>query len=592
MESKPLVESDVNYKKPTKNKDFFYIIGIGSSAGGLKALEQFFDNCPSDTGFAFVIVQHLSPDYKSLMPELLSRHTKMSIKEAKEDDEVLPNHAYLIPGSKNITLENGFLKLSQRPPSSQMNFSIDIFFTSLAKEQKDKTIGIILSGTGSDGTKGAKLIKEAGGTVFVQDPDTSKFDGMPKSAISQGLADYVLDPRDMGRELMEFVLHPPISYFNSTEESNKSVALDRVLRIIKNHVGYDFFSYKKPTLLRRTAKRINITKSKTVENYIDYLYDNPEEKFLLTQEFLIGVTKFFRDSSAFSIIEKEIIPSIVTNALEKGKALKLWSVGCSTGEEAYSMAILIEEYISQHKLNLDYKIFATDIDDRAVDGAAKGVFGENIATDVSESRLANFFIKKDNNTYQIHSAIRKNIIFSKHDILQNPPFNKMDLVSCRNVLIYMENNIQLQALTSIHYSLNQGGYLFLGSSEHLGLLTQNFEEVNSKWKIYKNIQSEGVINIAKNDVWRVEKGGLRPQKSTKGLRTMEDLMSKSVNQVLINEFQVVNVCIDESFEILQASGNLKKYLNFPDEGFSNNLLKVLPDELNIPITTNLQNRAT
>jgi len=227
MTKKTVLENKIKKKVKEKKKDFFYIVGIGSSAGGLKALEEFFDNCPDDTGFAFVIVQHLSPDYKSLMPELLSRHTKMSVKEAKEGEEVLPNHAYLIPGNKNITIKDGFLQLPARPPSTQMNFSIDLFFTSLAKEQKDKTIGIILSGTGSDGTKGARLIKEAGGTVLVQSPESSKFDGMPKSAITHGLADYILDPRDMGKELIEFVSHPPLNYvIPFSEESNNSESLN------------------------------------------------------------------------------------------------------------------------------------------------------------------------------------------------------------------------------------------------------------------------------------------------------------------------------------------------------------------------------
>jgi len=590
MTKKVVLEKKLEDSGTKKKKDFFYIVGIGSSAGGLKALEEFFDNCPDDTGFAFVIVQHLSPDYKSLMPELLSRHTKMSVKEAKEDDEVLPNHAYLIPGNKNITIKDGFLQLPERPPSSQMNFSIDLFFTSLAKEQKEKTIGIILSGTGSDGTKGARLIKEAGGTVLVQSPESSKFDGMPRSAITQGLADYILEPRDMGNELLEFVSQAPLDYvIPFSKESNNSESLSRVLKIIKNHVGYDFFSYKKPTLLRRTAKRIHITKSKTVENYIDYLYDNPEEKFILTQEYLIGVTKFFRDTAAFDIMEKKVIPEIVKNAKESNKAIKIWSVGCSSGEEAYSIAILIEEYLRKHNLKIEYKIFATDIDDRGVDAGAKGLFSENISTDVSQERLSTFFTKKENQ-YQIHPSIRRKIIFSKHDILQNPPFNKMDLVTCRNLLIYMENNIQLQALSSMHYALNQGGFLFLGSSEHLGVLSKNFEEVNTKWKIYKNIQPEGVINLARNEMWRVEKAGLRASKSGKSLRSIEDIMSRSINQVLLEEFKAVSVVVDENFEILQAVGKLKKYLHFPEEGFSNNLLKVLPDELNIPITTAIRKR--
>ncbi|WP_438710405.1 chemotaxis protein CheB [Aquimarina muelleri] len=567
---------------PKKEGEFFYIIGIGSSAGGLKALEGFFDHCPTDTGFAFVIIQHLFPDYKSLMPELLSRHTSMDVKEAKEGDKIAPNHIYLIPETKNIQVKQGKLNLTKRPPNNQINFSIDIFFNSLAIEKKDRAIAIILSGTGSDGTKGAKSIKEVGGTIFVQSPETSGFDGMPKSVISQGLADYVLAPKEMGNELVEFVSHPNYVYPKLTEEfSDNGEPLLRILKIIKNYTGYDFSSYKKPTLLRRTAKRINITKSQTVENYINYLHNNPNEKFILIQEYLIGVTKFFRDQNAFDILKKKVIPKIVSKK-SKEEVIKIWVVACSTGEEAYSITILLEEYLRKNNLAIRYKVFATDLDDRAIERATKGIYNKNIESEVPFEILSKYFLKKENK-YQILPNIRKNIIFSKHDILQNPPFNKMDLVSCRNLLIYMENNIQFQVLSSIHYALNLNGYLFLGSPESLGILRKNFTEISAKWKIYKNILSERVININRNDIWRIQKEGNTRLQSLRSESSLEDKIEKSINKLLMDELCTVSVCVDENFEIIHASGKLKKYIQYPDEGYSNNLLKILPDELNIPI---------
>jgi len=289
----------------------FPIIGIGSSAGGLKALEEFFDHCSSDTGCAFVIVQHLSPEYKSLMPDLLSRHTKMSVKEAIQDDKVKPNCVYLIPGDKNIIIKDGSLVLTKRPPHNQMNFSIDIFFKSLAIEKREKAICFILSGTGSDGTKGAKSIKEEGGTLFVQSPDSAKFDGMPISAISQGLADFVLTPGEMPAELVEFVEHDNLNLDDVESNTDGLESLEKILKMIKSFVGYDFLSYKKPTLFRRTAKRMSITKNKTITEYINYLYEDPEEKFILAKEFLIGVTKFFRDQEAFDVLKQKVIPNIV-----------------------------------------------------------------------------------------------------------------------------------------------------------------------------------------------------------------------------------------------------------------------------------------
>lgn len=567
-----------------EKKNDFYIIGIGSSAGGLKALEEFFDNCSSDTGFAFVIIQHLSPNYKSLMPELLSRHTKMPVNEAKEGDKVSPNQVYLIPGGENISIHEGKLVLTKRLPNNHVNFSIDIFFNSLAKEQKERALAIILSGTGSDGTKGAKSIKEEGGTVFVQSPDSSSFDGMPRSAISQGLADYILPPKEMGRELVDFLSHPEYAYPASPDGiMNSEESLDRILKIIKSYIGYDFFSYKKPTLFRRTAKRINITKCKTVENYIDYLYDNPEEKFLLTQEYLIGVTKFFRDSEAFEILEKKIIPDIVSKKT-KDQTIKIWTVACSSGEEAYSIAILLEEHLAKLQLDIDYKIFATDLDERGISKATKGLYDLNIEAEVPSNLLAKYFIKNDD-TYRILPKIRRNIIFSKHDILVNPPFNKMDLISCRNMLIYMENNLQQQVLSSLHYALNPHAYLFLGSSENLGTLTKYFEEVSSKWKIYKNIQQERLFNINTKDTWRVEnKQKSRFHVSNRG-NSIEDKIATSINKLLMDEMNAVSVCVDENFEIIHATGKLKQYISYPDEGYSNNLLKMLPDDLNIPINS-------
>ena len=567
-----------------KTDDNFYIIGIGSSAGGLKALEEFFDNCPSDSGFAFVIIQHLSPNYKSLMPELLSRHTKMTVNEAKEGDKVAPNKVYLIPGGDNISISKGKLILTKRLPNNQVNFSIDIFFNSLAKEQKERSLAIILSGTGSDGTKGGKSIKEVGGTVFVQTPESAGFDGMPRSAISQGLADYVLPPKEMGRELVEFLSHPEYSYPESSGGIiNNDESLDRILKIIKNYIGYDFFSYKKPTLFRRTAKRIIITKCKTVESYIDYLYDNPEEKFLLTQEYLIGVTKFFRDSEAFDILKNKILPDIVSNKT-KDQSIKIWTVACSSGEEPYSIAILLEELLEKMNLNIEYKIFATDLDERGINKATKGIYDLNIEAEVPRNLLSKYFIKSDN-TYRILPKIRRNIIFSKHDILVNPPFNKMDLVSCRNMLIYMENNLQEQVLSSLHYALNPNAYLFLGNSENLGSLSKNFEEVSSKWKIYKNIQQERIYNINTKDKWRIEsKLKSRFNVSNKG-SSLEDKVAKSINKLLMDEMNAVSVCVDDNYEIIHASGKLKQYVSYPDEGYSNNLLKMVPDELNIPINS-------
>jgi len=573
--------------KQTTSSSPFYIVGIGTSAGGLEALQEFFDNCPSDTGMAFVIVQHLSPTYKSLMPELLARNTSMKISEAEEGIVVEPNHIYLIPSKKNLTIENGKLQLTKRPLSSQMNFSIDIFLYSLALDQKEKSIAVILSGTGSDGTRGGKAIKEAGGTVIVQSPNSAKFDGMPKSAILSDISDYILQPREMPNELIDFVSHPQFSDVITAADLGRNMsAMDRVLKILKGYTGFDFFPYKKPTLLRRTAKRMNITKSESIESYIDLLYTNPDEKFTLVKEFLIGVTKFFRDEEAYDILERKVIPGIVDEKNNNSGAIKIWVVASSSGEEAYSIAILFEEYLEKIESRLSYKIFATDIDGRAVDKAAKGFYPENISLDISEERLEKYFIQRDNG-YQISSKIRKNIIFSKHDVLQNPPFSKMDLVSCRNMLIYMEKQTQFKVLSSLHYSLNKGGYLFLGSAENIDILDNSFELISQKWKIYQNISPTRIISTGRNEPWRVESKN-SSKYSPKASNAQKERIEKEINKLLSNEFSSVSVCVDEYFEIAYAVGKLKKYGQIPDEGFTNNLLEILPDEINVPISTGVR----
>jgi len=564
-----------------------YIVGIGTSAGGLEALREFFGNCSPNTGMAFVIVQHLSPNYKSLMPELLARSTSMEIKEAVEGGSIEANHVYLIPSKENIIIENGKLKLIKRPSNSQLNFSIDIFFHSLAIDQKEKAIAVILSGTGSDGTRGGKAIKETGGTVIVQDPESAKFDGMPRSAILNEIADYVLKPDQIPNELKDFISHSQFSDVITATDLGKNMnEIDRVLKILKGYTGYDFFSYKKPTLLRRTAKRMNITKSESIEGYIDLLYVDPDEKFTLVQEFLIGVTKFFRDEEAFAILEEKVVPSIVKEHQTRSNPIKIWVVACSTGEEAYSIAILFEEYLAKIGSSLTFKIFATDIDGRAIDKAAKGFYQETIALDVSKERLSKFFTQKDNG-YQISPKIRKNIIFSKHNVIKNPPFSKMDLVSCRNMLIYLDKNAQSKVLSSLHYALSKGGYMFTGSAEHIDMLHESFDLVDQKWKLYKNVSPTRIISTTRTEPWKVESRRNKENKVRTG-SIYKERIERELNQMLAEKFNTVCVCVNEYFEIAYAVGKLKKYGQIPEEGFSNNLLEILPDEINIPVSTGIR----
>ncbi|EZH74508.1 hypothetical protein ATO12_12115 [Aquimarina atlantica] len=576
-------------------KDTCHIIGIGCSAGGLNALQDFFNSCPSNTGYAFVVIQHLSPDYKSLMPELLSRHTKMVVSETIEENTIEPNHVYLIPGNKNIIIQDQKLWLISRSKRNQINFSIDVFFNSLAIEQKEKAIGIILSGTGSDGTKGAMAIKKAGGVLFVQNPENSRFDGMPMSAISNGVSDFVLAAEKIPDKLISHIenFQSRSSSISSIDSYHDHASVNEVLEILKNDIDHDFFSYKKPTLYRRISKRMKMTKNKSITDYIGFLEKDPEEKFLLADEFLIGVTSFFRDIDAFKVIEETVIPDLIERKKNDSGIIKIWVIACSTGEEAYSIAMLFEEYLlSKNYRNIEYKIFATDIDQRAIDIASKGIY-EIDNPDVPQERLIKYFIKKGEK-YHISPYIRQKIIFSKHDILHNPPFNKLDFISCRNMLIYMENTIQHQVLTTIHYALNQGGYLFLGSSESLGSLDSFFTKTDVRWKIYNKTHNNTnkAIRREKIEDWKINQANFEVYKSRRIKHSFEEKIERSINRTLLNELGAVSICIDKDFEIIQAFGDVKIYLHFPEEGFSNNLLKMLPNEYRIPIITAIKRLST
>jgi len=587
-----MIDETLSGDPSVDNSKYFYIVGIGASAGGLEALEKFFSNCPGDTGMAFVVIQHLSPDYKSMLTELLGRRTIIPVTEAKDRELIKPNHIYLIPVSKNIQVQHGRLHLINRPDNNSPNFSIDLFFRSLAIEQKEMAIAVILSGTGSDGTRGGKSIKEVGGTVFVQHPESGRFDGMPRSAISSGIADCILTPEEMPNELIQFTNHPHFAKTMMTGvELGKDIeSIDRILKILKSHTSYDFFSYKKATLLRRTAKRMNITKCKTVEAYIDYLYENSEEKYTLVNEFLIGVTKFFRDPAAFAILEETVIPQVV-KLIEENKNtedyLKIWVVACSTGEEAYSIAILIEEYLSSKGIKMKYKIFATDIDRKSLDVATRGLYLENIINDITKDRISKYFIKQGG-YFKILPKIRKNIIFSKHDILKDPPFNRMSLISCRNMMIYIENDVQKRILINLHGALKMNGFLFLGNSESLGSLSEHFNKISNKWKIYENTSQVRIRSKATSRPYRMESPTIYTSTSDRLLPSFEKKVNKLVNKTLLNELNAVSICINKNFDIIQASGRLKKYVIIPEDGFSYNLQKLLPDELSIPIATGIR----
>ncbi|MEB2786988.1 chemotaxis protein CheB [Algoriphagus persicinus] len=571
-----------------KNKKIFkeepYIIAIGASAGGMEAIHLLFDNTPED-GVAYVVIQHLSPDHKSFMAELLAKHSKLQISVAENEMLVESNHVYLMPKGKNMTIRGRSLFLTDIK-SSRPNNSIDIFFESLAESHRDKSIAIVLSGTGSDGTKGISTIKKNGGFVIVQDPASSKFDGMPNSAIDSGNVDVILSPDLIPDEIISHLKRDllEINFAGKLSEKNEAEFL-KILGLIQKHTPLDFSEYRRPTIIRRISLRMAKNKLTSLADYADFLKTNLVEINNLTKEFLISVTKFFRDEEAFEVIQQKVIPAIVENKLH-GDTLKVWVIGCATGEEAYSLAILIAEFLSEVKRTLEVKIFASDIDKSALSHASKGVYPESIKNDVSKDRLDKFFVKKGDH-YKVRDNIRKMLIFADHNIVNQPPYGKMDLISCRNLLIYINPVLQKKILSSLHFCLNLEGYLFLGPSESLCDLKHSFIEVDKRWKIYKNIELVRNFRDTTYSIPGLDRQLVKLNKNTSSPKGAE---RSNLNE-LIN-YSLLSVCgyeaaiwINTDFKILQTFGNFEKYL-LP-KIFNFNLLEMLPAELSIAASTTI-----
>ena len=550
-----------------------YIIAIGASAGGLQEINSFFDHTPCD-GVSYVIVQHLSSDFKSRMAELLARHSKLTIMQAENDIKVKANQVYLIPNDKFMTINNGNLYLSEKDKGHGPNLTINRFFNSLAADMGHKAIGVILSGLGSDGTEGVKSIKHAGGMVIARNPDTSEFNSMPSNAIATGLVDFVAEPSLMPGIIENYVKHDGnILLDNKDEEKNLKAILD----LIKEQLPLDFTDYKLTTMLRRVKKRARDNNFIKLGNYLNFLKETPGEVEALAKDFLISVTSFFRDKGAFDFIERNVIPKIL-KSLAPGEELKMWVVGCATGEEAYSLAILIQEQLTGHLKDTVVKIFATDIDTVALVHARNGIYKPGIIKNVSPERLGKFFTKENKN-YKVTSEIRNMVIFAQHDLVKNPPYCNMHFISCRNLLIYMMPVLQKRIFSMLLFGLKKNGYLFLGSSENPLPIIQNLEVVHKKWKIYKNLETKRAIRFDTFSLPEmVNVNESRPFALRKeNLQATKDNLAEAVNANLMRERDQLTVCIDENNRVVKTFGDTTKYLL--QKNFNLNLAELLPAAL-------------
>jgi len=561
----------------------FPIVGIGASAGGLEAFRQLLGALPTDSGMAYVLVQHLHPRHESILAALLSQTTKMPVSEVKGDVRVEPNRVYVIPPSQDIGIVDGILKLVPRSESGRLHMPIDYFLRTLAEVQGSQGIGVVLSGTATDGTLGLKAIKAEGGIAFAQDPSSAEFDGMPRSAIAAGCVDFVLPPAGIARELTRLGRHPymaagapralsGIAPAPAREEEGKKdlASLDRILALMRKGSGADFGAYKKTTLRRRIARRMVVNRIETLDAYARHLESDVSEIQALYQDCLITVTSFFRDPSVFKALSQQVFPVLLKDRAPDAR-IRVWVPGCATGEEAYSIAIGLLERAGELSSNPSIQIFATDLSESALDKARAGLYLANIAQDVSAERLQRFFTKVDGH-YQISKTIRETCVFARHDLAKDAPFSKMDLISCRNVLIYMEPPLQERVFASFHYALNPGGFLVLGTSESVGGAAAFLEPLDEKRRIYsrKKTASAPHLSVAKGARIAAAPAKLTPVMP----RAVPPGIPTEADQVLLARYAPASVVVDDRLDILEFRGDTHPFLEHGRGQASLNLIRM------------------
>ena len=586
-----------NMKKKTSNRQVIaksfdgYVVCIGASAGGLDALERFFKACPLDTGAAFVVVQHLSPDHKSMMSNLLARHTEMSVIMVEDDMVIEANHVYLIPPGALMHVTAGHLHLTPKNTRG-LTLPIDVFFSSLAEIYQNKSIGIILSGTGTDGTRGAVAINSAGGFLMVQDPESAKFDGMPRSAIGTGIIDAILPAEDLPERLVAHIRNLPVSKPDLPTKPvpharmSSAEVLAAILQLLHQVGGIDFADYKQATIMRRIERRMQVRHTPELYQYLDLLENDHSEVLTLRREMLISVTSFFRDPDAFETLADKVIAPMVAE-LPAGSTLRVWTAGVATGEEAYTLAMLFIEAFERQRRWPNLKIFATDVDQSCVEVAGSGQYPESAAVELSPERLERFFVKKGD-SFVVKNELRQSIVFARHNLLADPPFTKMDLVVCRNTLIYFKSGAQERALRSLQYAVREGGALLLGSSESLSGVSDGLQVVSAKHKLFRRV---GATSLPFLD----RKGSVIYQRPTisvvpthpHGRRRIADGgVADSGIAKLLAHYAPPAIIVDERHEIVHLFGSANLYLRPREGAASLDITRQLPDPL-IPVASAL-----
>ena len=572
----------------------FPIVGIGASAGGLAAFEAFFSGMPAhgDPDMAFVLVQHLDPNHKSILGDLIRRYTRMQVFEVEDGMPVRQNCAYIIPPNRDMAFLNGSLQLLEPSAPRGQRLPIDFFFRSLAQDQRERAICIVLSGTGSDGTQGVRAIKGEGGMVMVQNPASTEYDGMPRSAINTGLVDFQLPPAEMASQLIAYVTHafgkPPRAASIPVPKTEN--ALKKIFILLRDQTSHDFSQYKPSTINRRIERRMAVHQIETIELYVKFLQQTPAEVEALFRDLLIGVTNFFRDPEAFKVLEEQVIPKLFIDR-PPSAAIRVWSTGCSTGEEAYSLAILLAERQQAMKQSIKVQVFATDIDSQAITTARAGLYPASIVADISPERLARFFeASADGSTYRIHKGIRDMLVFSEQNVIKDPPFSKIDLISCRNLLIYLDGALQKKLFPLFHYALNPNGFLFLGTSESVGEFHDLFATVERKQKLYQR-KDDAFAMRQSNLVFRPPLSAVRVALSSDEVKNhfaRKVPLRELTEAALLQQVAPTGALVNGHGDLLYLHGRTGMYLEpTPGESGVNNILKMAREGLKRELSTAL-----
>ncbi len=563
----------------------FPIIGIGASAGGLKALEEFFSKVPDSPNMAFVVVVHLTPEQPSLLSELLQKKTSLKITFAKDGEFVEINHVYIMPPKFEIKLYHRKIQLLESINKS-LSLPIDSFFHSLAKDIQKQAVGIVLSGTGTDGTKGITEIKASDGLVLVQSEETAEFKGMPGSAIQAGVADMILPPEEMPQIIAQYLKSSTHLIKKETQEQEKKAWLDKVLNILRNQTSYDFSPYKSNTIQRRINRRMALNQINSYKDYINYMRKESNEIDALFNELLIGVTSFFRDKESFDTLKTKGFPSAFEYVPENS-SFRVWVPACSTGEEVYSLAITIKEYLEITSRQVNLQLFGTDINKHAITKAREGTFPANIAADVGKKRLEKYFIK-EGNYFRINDEIRNLVVFSVQNVLKDPPFSRLNMISCRNLLIYLNPETQKKLIPLFHYILKPSGLLMLGSSETTGEFSYLFESLDQKWKIFRRKEVPDTVRDKVNFPSESTFHEQKEQQVSESSRHNKENFAHITKEAILKQFAPKGILVDAEGNILHIEGRLGKFLEQPNGPPTNNILDQAKEGLYIELAAALR----